>query len=125
MTDIFCYGANEGGIHGMGAARYALINEGAVMYKYGFQGTSYGIPTKDEKIQTLPLLSILKHIEDFKNFAASHLELTFNVTRIGCGLAGYLDFEMAPLFKGLPSNCKFPTEWKHWLGDSVLYHDLH
>jgi hypothetical protein len=32
-------------------------------------------------------------------FARQHPELTFLVTRIGCGIAGFTDEDIAPLFK--------------------------
>jgi hypothetical protein len=40
----------------------------------------------------------------FLEYAVAHPELIFNVTRVGCGLAGYNDRDIAPMFKGSPSN---------------------
>ena len=42
---------------------------------------------------------IKPYVDEFINFANSHTELKFLVTRIGCGIAGFTDKEMAPLFK--------------------------
>jgi hypothetical protein len=110
---IFVFGSNLAGIHGAGAARFAVINHGA-RYRQGegLQGNSYGIPTKDHHINTLPLSEIAKHVEVFKAFALEHPDLTFEVTRIGCGLAGYTDSDIAPMFKGAPVNCQLPEGWR-------------
>ena len=35
----------------------------------------------------------------FIRFAKEHSQFTFLVTRIGCGIAGFRDEEIAPLFK--------------------------
>ena len=118
---IFVFGSNLAGIHGAGAALYAKLHHGAPYEKnvtarwgkrgqYGVgmqgkgQGTAYAIPTKDEWIKTMPLLSILPYIVEFIGYAKSHPELDFNVARLGCGLAGYVDSDMAPMFSGAPDN---------------------
>lgn len=110
---IFVFGSNLSGIHGAGAARFALENHGAKWGQgIGLQGNSYGIPTKDENIETLPLRQIQKHVDVFMKFAAEHPGLTFRVTRIGCGLAGYTDNQIAPMFAGAPQNCELPDGWR-------------
>jgi hypothetical protein len=112
MSDIFVFGSNLAGIHGAGAALYAVIHHGAIYGQgIGLQGNSYALPTKDKRIKTLPLKDIKVFVSDFLNFAKSHPEMTFNVTRIGCGLAGYTDADISPMFKGAPQNCVLPVEW--------------
>lgn len=112
MTEIFVFGSNLAGRHGKGAALFARENHGAIYGQgEGLQGQSYAIPTKDEQLKTLPLGRIFWHVMRFKSFALSRPDLTFNVTRIGCGLAGYRDSDIAPLFEGAPSNCRLPEEW--------------
>lgn len=76
---------------------------------------SYGIPTKDENIQTLPLEAIKAFVDSFLKDATRHKDKEFFVTRIGCGLAGYKDEQIAPLFKGAPHNCSFAEEWRPFL----------
>lgn len=83
------------------------------MYQgFGHFGQSFAIPTKDKKIRTLPLSSIQTYVNIFLQYAKLHPELEFLLTRIGCGLAGYSDKEIAPLFKNeiLP-NIIYPKEW--------------
>ena len=117
MSEIFVFGSNLAGIHGAGAARDAVLKHGATyeknvtarwgkcgQYGVGIQGSSYAIPTKDEWIRTLPIERIRPFVKEFIEFALAHPELEFNVTRIGCGLAGYKDADMSPLFEGAPDN---------------------
>ncbi len=96
-NEVFVYGANLAGIHGSGAARTAL-KWGAVMGQYGFNGQTYGIPTKGCDIRTLDLYDIGFHIDHFRVFAESRPDLTFLVTEVGCGLARYTPKDIAPLF---------------------------
>lgn len=96
---IFVFGSNLAGYHGAGAAYIAMQDWGA-KYGVGFgpTGKAYAIPTKDENIRTLPLECIAVYTGEFATYAKYHPELTFLVTRIGCGLAGYTDKDIAPLF---------------------------
>ena len=112
---VFVFGANEAGRHGAGAALCAVKEHGAIYGQgIGRQGNSYAIPTKDHKIRTLPLDAIQEYINDFLEYARNRPELTFNVTRIGCGLAGYKDYQIAPLFIGAPNNCELPSGWRDY-----------
>ena len=43
--------------------------------------------------------TIKPYFDEFISFAKSHPEFFFYVTRIGCGIAGFRDKEIAPLFK--------------------------
>lgn len=110
---IFVFGSNLAGVHGAGAALFARKTHGAINGAgVGPQGNAYAIPTKDERIETLPLSRIQPFVEMFLEYARAHQELQFQVTRIGCGLAGYTDSDMAPMFKRAPINCHLPDEWK-------------
>ena len=109
---VFVFGSNEAGVHGAGAARAAYEKHGARWGKgFGHYGNSFAIPTKDMNIMTLDLMVIRKYVEAFLQYAAAHKDLTFKVTRIGCGLAGYTDQEIAPMFWEAPSNCTFDGAW--------------
>jgi len=116
MTTIFVFGSNLAGRHGKGAALYARQYHGAIYGQgVGLQGSSYAIPTKDAQIRTLPLNQIQQHVDDFNTFAASRPDLTFQVTPIGCGLAGYKPDQIAPMFKGAPTNCILPDAFIPYL----------
>lgn len=110
---IFVFGSNLAGRHGKGAARDALLKHGAEYGKgVGLYGNSYAIPTKDEDLKVLPLHKINKYVEAFLRFAKLNPEMRFEVTRIGCGLAGYDDSDIAPMFKNASSNIILPAGWR-------------
>ena len=44
--------------------------------------------------------TIRPYVDEFIQFAKEHTEYKFLVTRIGCGIAGFRDEEIAPLFQG-------------------------
>lgn len=110
---IFVFGSNLSGRHGKGAALYARQHHGA---EYGVgigrTGNAYAIPTKDARLATLPLEKIKLYVEQFISYARAHPELRFEVTRVGCGLAGYKDHQIAPLFESAPDNCALPDGWR-------------
>ena len=92
--EIFVFGSNKEGMHGGGAARIAYKKFGAEWgVAVGMTGQCYAIPTMDRCIDI-----IRKHVDDFTTYAKAHPELTFLVTRIGCGIAGWRDIEISPLF---------------------------
>lgn len=109
---IFVFGSNLAGRHGLGAALFASRNHGAIYGQgAGLQGDSYAIPTKNHDLKTLPLEVVARYVNVFLAFAGQHPELEFNVTRVGCGLAGYKDNDVGPLFAGAPDNCILPDGW--------------
>lgn len=116
---IWVFGSNEKGAHGKGAAKVARVNFRA---EYGVgegrTASAYAIPTKDKRLATLPLSAIEQSVQAFLAYAAEHPKLNFFVTRIGCGLAGYLDSEIAPYFLQAPVNCSLPNDWKHFVVSS-------
>ena len=115
-NEIFVFGSNLSGIHGAGAAKYARLHHGAIMGQgMGLQGTSYALPTKGMNISFMPLEDIGRHVAAFISFAKIRPDLMFRVTRVGCGLAGFTDEDIAPLFKeALPlKNIRLPKGWRH------------
>lgn len=117
MTEIFVFGSNLAGRHGKGAALFARKNHGAILGQgRGLQGTSYAIPTKDYNLKTLPLNEISFYVHSFLLFAKDNSDMIFNVTAIGCGLAGYSPIDIAPMFKGCPENVRLPREFQQVIG---------
>lgn len=125
-NEIFVFGSNLGGRHGRGAAVTAVEEYGARYGKgRGLQGRAYAVPTKDTAMRTLPIDAIRVFIEEFVAWAWDMPDETkFKVTRIGCGLAGYSDEEIAPLFRNAPANCVFDKRWQPFLGDSYEYFEF-
>ena len=93
--EIFVFGSNLRGMHAGGQG-------------VGLQGQSYAIPTMQGGVET-----IKPYVDEFIDFARQHPELTFLVTRIGCGIAGFRDEEIAPLFTEAHqlSNVVLPPNW--------------
>ena len=102
--EVFVFGSNKEGMHGGGAAYYAFKHFGAVMgCGVGLRGQSYAIPTMQGGVET-----IKPYVDEFIDFARSRPDLFFYVTRIGCGIAGFTDAEIAPLFSAartVPNIC--------------------
>jgi len=111
---VFVFGSNSGGYHGAGAARQAYRYWGA---KWGIgigrTGNSYAIPTKSASLRVRPLHDIESSVAGFIGYAKDNPSLTFLVTAVGCGLAGYSPKDIAPMFEGAPSNCVLPDEFKY------------
>ncbi|MDE6578192.1 MAG: hypothetical protein K2J82_12940 [Muribaculaceae bacterium] len=94
QNDIFVFGSNLQGRHAGGAARIALNRFGAILGQgIGLQGNSYAIPTMQGGVET-----IKPYVDEFIEFAKGRPDLTFYVTKIGCGIAGFSYEEIAPLF---------------------------
>jgi hypothetical protein len=130
-NEIIVVGSNLDGRHGKGAALMAKEQYGAVYgVGVGRSGNAYLIPTKGHKTNGyLPLLSleiIASHVRDFIKYAHQHPELSFKMTEIGCGLArgnktrDQRRAEIAPLFRGSPSNVIMPVGWKPFLHENLL-----
>ncbi len=111
-NEVFVFGSNLAGRHGAGAAKQAM-KWGAIYGKgAGRAGQTYALPTKDEKIRTLPLREIKKHVFDFLMHAAANPETKFMVTAIGCGLAGCSPKDIAPMFRAAPQNVALPASFQ-------------
>lgn len=126
MTDakdrIFVFGSNLAGRHGAGAARRAYEHYGAPMGLGDGQISTraYAIPTKGLKLEVLSLDVIELYVSKFIHHAWTHAFMdeqgrNFNVTQIGCGLAGLEPRQIAPMFIRAPENCWFDEAWAPWL----------
>lgn len=98
--EVFVFGSNEAGLHGAGSAHVARSFGAELGVGMGMQGSTFAIPTKDWNIQPLPLEAIKFYVSRFEAFAPLYPDLTFLVTSIGCGLAGYKPVDIAPMFQG-------------------------
>lgn len=115
-TAIFVFGSNLAGRHGAGAAKAAWQYYGAEYgHAIGLTGTSYAIPTKDENFGCLTLDQIRSYVDQFVQYTIANPQRTFFVTRVGCGLAGNADQDIAPMFADCGSNCSFAVQWQPYL----------
>ena len=88
------FGSNLHGFHSGGVARAAMDKFGAEWgVGVGRTGQTYAIPTMHGGVDT-----IKPYVDEFVKYAKAHPELRFLVTRVGCGIAGFRDEDIAPLF---------------------------
>lgn len=114
---IFVFGSNLAGRHGKGAALVAARQWQAQRgVGEGRTGYAYAIPTKDSRMKVRSLKDIHLSVLRFRDYARAHPELQFYVTRVGCGLAGYKDEDIAPMFADAPHNCDLPMGWRMLAG---------
>ncbi|OYU86012.1 MAG: hypothetical protein CFE29_31210 [Bradyrhizobiaceae bacterium PARB1] len=113
IESVFVFGSNLAGRHGKGAALWARRHRGAIYGRgVGPQGRAYAIPTKDRQLRVLPLAIIRGYVGDFLAYARLRAEQRFEVTPIGCGLAGYRPDQIAPMFAGAPANVILPDAFR-------------
>ena len=120
-NEIFVFGSNVAGVHNGGAAGYAKNHFGAIDGQAeGLQGQSYAIPTDGVSEKEL-----YQAICRFCDFASSRPELTFYVTAVGCGNAGFSPYTVAPMFRDAVKlkNVKLPIEFWDFLtmDDSFVF----
>lgn len=115
--EVFVFASNLQGIHGAGAAKEALRWGAKMGQGIGLADRTYAIPTRtktESKIITLPLSRIEDYVNEFIDDARLMKYLTFKVTEIGCGLAGYVPLQIAPFFRtamALNNVCLPATFW--------------
>lgn len=110
---IFVFGSNLLGIHGGGAAWYAKNKLGAVMgVAEGLTGDTYALPTCYRPGEPVTLEELRVYVDNFLNFASDNDDLQFFVSAVGCGIAGFNEDDVAPLFKNAPVNCDLPPGWR-------------
>ena len=108
-NEVFVFGSNLAGVHGGGAALLAYRKFGAIWGQgVGLQGKSYGIPTMHGGVD-----AIKPYVDEFIEFAKTRPDLTFLVTRVGCGIAGFTNEEISPLFAKAHEveNIVLPSGW--------------
>ena len=113
-NEIFVFGSNESGRHGAGAAKTALKWGAVYGQSFGLQGRTFAIPTVNASVSNkISITKVKSYIESFIEYAKEHPELTFLVTEIGCGLAGFNVKEIAPLFESAKNieNIHLPSKF--------------
>jgi hypothetical protein len=123
MKRIFVFGSNLEGHHAAGAALEASRRGFPSYLGAGFHKRSrcYAVPTMHGHDR------LVKYVEQFLDFAAMMQKLQpktkFQVTRIGCGIAGFDDSTVASMFAKAPANCLFDKKWEMggWLPAKAKY----
>lgn len=112
-NERFVFGSNLLGCHGGGAARLAYENFGAEWgVGVGPTGRCYAIPTMQGGVET-----IRPYVDQFIEYAKENPSLIFLVTKIGCGIAGFTERQIAPLFADAAGveNIALPKEFIEYL----------
>ena len=124
-NEIFVFGSNLQGIHGKGAANIARRFGAKMGVGEGLVGSTYAFPTVRTlyPYKVIPLSDYPLYIGKLMATAIIHKDLTFYMTRVGCGLAGNKDSNVAPLFSKLAklSNVIFPEQWGRFLQKAKTY----
>lgn len=122
----FVFGSNTGGMHGKGAAKYAKDRLEAVQgVGEGITGHCYALPTviytPGVGLSKMPLSQIDTHIETFIEYAKSNPNQKFQLTQVGCGLAGYSIDEIVPMFtsRGIPNNVFLSYTWDKYINGPI------
>lgn len=114
---VFVFGCNRAGRHDKGAALHAARHHGALEgVGEGLTGSAYAIPTRDERLRVLSLDELEKGIVRFIRFARDNPTVTFHLTPVGCGLAGYGRRDIWGILSkwGLPPNVLLTSSWVTW-----------
>ena len=111
-NEIFVFGSNRGGAHAGGAARLAKEKFGAQDgVGEGLTGQSYAFPTLTSNFEKVPRASLEASRDRFFAAALQHPDKTFLLTKVGCGIAGFTEDEIRPLFTRAPANVVLPEDW--------------
>ena len=94
-NNIFVFGSSLVGKRRAGAALDAAMYFGAEKgVGEGMTGQSYALPTIDWQHRVMFGKQIRNRFITFFKYAWSHPELTFWMTKVGCGIAGYETYEI-------------------------------
>lgn len=113
---VFVFGSNTLGIHGAGAAAYAHRKLGAeIGVGEGPTGRTYALPTCYQPGEPVTLQELAVYIDNFFSYAKLNPQQRFFVSKVGCGIAGFDENDVAYIFHelGVPDNCDIPPDWMY------------
>ena len=118
---VFVAGTNLDGIHAAGSAKYAHDHYGLrIGVARGLDGDCYALPTVGHGF-ALTLSQVAVEVGRFIEIARQCEREEFKVTRVGCGIAGFTDSQIAPLFADAPPNCQFDEAWREFLPNASFW----
>lgn len=110
--DIIVVGTNSAGRHAGGLAREAALKWGLLEgFSEGLIGRCYGFPTLDHQFERLTFGILEDERRRFYECAIANPDLTFLLTKVGCGIAGFKEEDIKQLFKDAPQNIIKPKGW--------------
>lgn len=120
--EIIVVGSNLAGLHSSRATKTARMFGAKIARVFGSKYAQdegaelqkYGIPTMNGGVDV-----IAPYVHEFIDYARRHGDKLFYVTRIGCGIAGFTDEEIAPLFRDalILNNVCLPESFVEVLND--------
>lgn len=111
-NQIFVFGSNLAGNHMGGAALQAKEKFGAEDgVGEGLIGQSYAFPTLGYELEKLTERELVRSRDNLYKCAVENPDKEFLLTKVGCGIAGYPEEQMASLFANLPENVVLPVTW--------------
>lgn len=111
-NEIFIFGSNLNGYHSAGAAALAYKKFGAEWeIGEGLSGQTYAFPTLERDMNKRGPRGLRYSRDRLFATARALPEKTFLLTKVGCGIAGYVEDEIKPLFADAPENVIKPQGW--------------
>lgn len=111
-NEVIIVGTNANGLHFGGAARQAFDNFGLEWgVSEGLSGKAYAFPTLDMDMKPVSNTELKASRLKLYRCANEHPELTFYLTKVGCGIAGMDEVRVKKLFKNAPENVMRPEGW--------------
>ena len=112
-NEIFVFGSNQRGAHAGGAARLAKEKFGAREgVGEGLTGRCYAFPTLTANFEKVSRASLEASRDKFFATARENADKTFLLTKVGCGIAGFAEDQIRPLFSNAPANVELPEDWQ-------------
>ncbi len=111
-NEILVFGSNLNGNHAGGLARVCAKQFGAEEgIGEGVTGQSYAFPTLDEAMGQVSLEALQASVQRLIDFANQNRQKTILLTKVGCGIARFVEEEIKKLFLENPANIVKPKEW--------------
>lgn len=112
-NEVFVFGSNMLGHHAGGAAKQAHKQFGAEWgIAEGLTGQCYAFPTLEREMTKRGIPALERSRDRLFATARALPEKTFLLTKVGCGIAGYSEEKIKPLFNNAPSNVVLPEDWR-------------
>lgn len=119
--EVFVFGSNKNGNHFGGAARVAYEKFGAEWgVGEGHTGQSYALPTLNEDMEKVTEDELEDSFAKLIQYADDNRQLTFYVTKVGCGIAGWDINEVRKIFWNAVKRVAPDPDWMPSLPTNVI-----
>lgn len=108
---VFVFGSNLAGSHAGGAAAQAVEWGAETGVGEGLTGQTYAFPTLTRGMKKVSRASLKKSVKKLYETCKENPDKEFLLTKVGCGIAGFSEDEIRPLFADAPGNLVLPEDW--------------